>query len=67
MVDGDGKDLLDFLVQEKSPAYFIFFTSTLNIQPSEIPSNFLGVIDKPLVEVLTSTVLKVFSKAVNSI
>lgn len=61
MPDGNGKELLEFLIQQKSKTYFILFTSTLNLQIPVISPNFLGVIDKQPLWVLTSMIDKVFS------
>lgn len=40
MSDGNGRELLEFLIKQKSTAYFILFTSSLNIQTPEMNSNF---------------------------
>lgn len=63
MPDGNGKELLEFLIQQKSHAYFILFTSTLNIQITTEWLNFLGVIDKHLLSELSSAILRAFPKS----
>ena len=60
MPDGSGKELLEFLIQQNSNAYFILFTATLHIQIPTAWPNFLGVIEKHLLGTLTSIILKEF-------
>jgi len=60
MPDGNGKELLEFVIQQNSKAYFILFTATLDIQIPTTGPNFLGVIEKHLLSALTSRILKTF-------
>ena len=60
MPDGNGKELLEFVIQQNSKAYIILFTATLYIQiPTTLP-NCLGVIEKNLLSALYSKILKVY-------
>ena len=47
MPDGSGRDLLLFTMNNTRQIYFLFFTSELNPDVSQINDFFLGVVAKP--------------------
>jgi CheY-like chemotaxis protein len=47
MPDGSGRDLLLFTMNNTRQIYFLFFTSELNPDISQVNDFFLGVVSKP--------------------
>jgi CheY-like chemotaxis protein len=47
MPDGSGRDLLLFTMKNTRQIYFLFFTSELNPDVSQVNAFFLGVVSKP--------------------
>jgi CheY-like chemotaxis protein len=56
-----GGDLLRFLYANKISLPFILFTSSINLDLPPTDTNFLGIVAKPDLARLTSTVKSVFS------
>lgn len=58
MPDGTGSDLIEFLAESDVPTPVVLYTNTINPILKKASKNFLGIIEKPNLNDLKSTIQK---------